>query len=307
MQAYIRKRLLISIPVILGVSTLVFSMMHLVPGDPVEMMLSEAGATRHSVERLRAQLGLDDPLHVQYGRFLFNALRGDLGRSIFNDRPVLDLILEQLPSTVQLAIAAMGIAILAGFILGILAALRANTWVDYVSMVLALIGVSMPSFWLGLLMIFLFSLRLGWLPATGQGGVQRLIMPASVLGFGVAATIARLVRSSMLEVLNQEYIITARAKGLTEWAVIYGHALRNALIPALTMIGLQFGQLLGGAVIVETVFARQGIGRLAIDAILWKDFPLVQGTVLFTAGIYVLVNLLVDICYAIVDPRIHYE
>jgi ABC-type dipeptide/oligopeptide/nickel transport system permease component len=307
MSSYIRARLLIAIPVLWGVSTLVFSMMHLVPGDPVELMLSESGASTQNIARLRHQLGLDDPLYVQYGRFLFNALRGDLGFSIFNSRPVLDMILEQLPSTVQLSVAAMSIAIIVGFVLGILAAVRANTWVDYVSMVLALVGVSMPSFWLGLLMIFLFSLRLGWLPVTGQGGVQRLIMPASVLGFGVAATIARLVRSSMLEVLYQDYVVTARAKGLTEWAVIYGHALRNALIPVMTMIGLQFGRLLGGAVIVETVFARQGIGRLALEAVMWKDFPLVQGTVLFIAAIYVLVNLLVDICYAIVDPRIHYE
>jgi ABC-type dipeptide/oligopeptide/nickel transport system permease component len=307
MSNYIRMRLLIAIPVLWGVSTLVFSMMHLVPGDPVELMLSESGASTQNIARLRHQLGLDDPLYVQYGRFLFNALRGDLGFSIFNNRPVLDMILEQLPSTVQLAVAAMSIATIVGFVLGILAAVRANTWVDYVSMVLALVGVSMPSFWLGLLAIFLFSLRLGWLPATGQGGVQRLILPASVLGFGVAATIARLVRSSMVEVLYQDYIVTARAKGLAERAVIYGHALRNALIPVVTMMGLQFGRLLGGAVIVETVFARQGIGRLALEAVMWKDFPLVQGTVLFTAAIYVLVNLLVDICYAIVDPRIHYE
>jgi len=306
MVTYVRRRLLIAIPVIIGVATMVFSMMHLLPGDPVEYMLSASGASDAAIQRLRNQLGLEDPIYVQYARFITGLMRGDLGESIFANRSVLRMILEQLPSTVQLTVTAMGVAILLGVIFGSIAAVREHTWVDHTTMALALGGVSMPDFWLGLLMIYLFSLRLGWLPATGQGGWQRLVMPAAVLGFAAGGLIARLVRSSMVEVLRQEYIVTARSKGLTDWVVIYRHAFRNALIPVVTIVGLQFGRLLGGAVIVETVFARQGIGRLAINAILWKDFPLVQGTVLFTATIYVLLNLIVDISYAVIDPRIHY-
>lgn len=307
MLRFIWSRLLITIPVLWGVSTLVFAMLHLTPGDPVELMLSQSGATRATVEQLRSQLGLNDPLPVQYVRFLGNALHGDLGNSIMNDEPVTRLILTQLPSTVELAFAGMAIGILLGCLLGIVAALRPNSWSDYGSMIVAMIGVSVPSFWLGLLLIFFFALRLGWFPATGQGGLDRLVLPATVLGLGVAGMIARLVRSSMLEVLRQEYVTTARAKGLFEWHVVLRHAFRNAMIPTVTMVGLQFGQLLSGAVIVETVFARQGIGRLAVDAILRKDFPLVQGTVLFIAVLYLLSNLFTDICYGYLDPRIHYQ
>ncbi|CAG1021986.1 Glutathione transport system permease protein GsiC [Methylococcales bacterium] len=307
MLHYFRSRLLIAIPVLWGVSTLVFAMLHLTPGDPVELMLSQSGATRKTVEQMRTQLGLDDPLPIQYVRFLGNALRGDLGDSIINDQSVVKLILAQLPSTLELAVAGMAIGILLGGILGIVAALRPNTLSDYGSMIIAMVGVSVPSFWLGLLFIFFFALRLGWFPATGQGGWERLVMPATVLGLGVAGMIARLVRSSMLEVLRQEYITTARAKGLFELRVVLRHALKNALIPTVTMVGLQFGQLLSGAVIVETVFARQGVGRLAVDAILRKDFPLVQGTVLFIAVIYVVSNLFTDICYGYLDPRIRFQ
>jgi peptide/nickel transport system permease protein len=304
---FIGKRLLASIPVLWGVTTLVFLAVHLLPGDPAEMMLAESGGSAESIAYLRDQLGLDDPLYVQYGRFLLNTLRGDLGRSIFTNRPVLQTILEQLPSTIELALAAMLVAIILGTGLGILAALNHNSWLDNVCMAIAVAGVSVPIFWSGLLLILLFASTLRWLPATGQGSLKHLFMPAVVLGFASSGTIARLVRSSLLEVLYREYITTARAKGLSERLILTHHALKNALIPVITVVGLQFGFLLGGAVVTETVFSRQGIGRLIVDAILWKDFPLVQGGVLLAAVTYTLVNLLVDISYAFADPRIRHD
>lgn len=282
-------------------------MMHLVPGDPAKMMLGELAVDKSAVENLRRQLGLDDPIMVQYGRFLGGAVRGDLGWSILENQPVSRMIRQVLPSTIELTLAGLGIAILIGGILGVTAAVHQNTWVDNASMVVALWGVSMPSFWMGLLLIFLFSLKLGWLPATGQGGVLRLIMPALTLGYVAAAVIARLVRSSMLEVLRQDYVRTARAKGLGERLVVYRHALRNALIPVVTVIGLQFGALLGGTVVIETVFSRPGIGRLAVSSILSKDFQVTQGTVLLSAVFYTLVNIVVDVSYAVLDPRIRYD
>jgi len=304
---FIGKRLLASIPVLWGVTTLVFLALHLLPGDPAELMLAESGGSAESIAYLRDQLGLDDPLYVQYGRFLLNTLRGNLGRSIFTNRPVLQTILEQLPSTIDLALAAMLMAIVLGTGLGILAALNHNSWLDNVCMAIAVAGVSVPIFWSGLLLILLFASTLHWLPATGQGGLKHLLMPAVVLGFASSGTIARLVRSSLLEVLHKEYIITARAKGLSERLILTHHTLKNALIPVITVVGLQFGFLLGGAVVTETVFSRQGIGRLIVDAILWKDFPLVQGGVLLAAVTYTLVNLLVDISYAFADPRIRHD
>lgn len=307
MLQYIGKRLLTSIPVLWGVTTLVFLTMHLLPGDPAELMLAESGGSSQSIARLRQQLGLDDPLYVQYGRFLANALRGDLGRSIFTNRAVTQTILEQLPHTVQLAGAAMTVAIIMGTALGIAAALNRNTWVDSLCVTIAVAGASMPIFWSGLLLILLFSSLLHWLPATGQGSLKHLIMPAIVLGLASSGSIARLVRSTMLEVVGQEYITTARSKGLSERLVMLRHAFKNALIPVITVMGLQFGYLLGGTVVTETVFSRQGLGRLVVDAILWKDFPIVQGAVLLAAAVYTLVNLLVDISYALVDPRIRYD
>jgi peptide/nickel transport system permease protein len=307
MLQFVGKRLLASIPVLWGVTTLVFLAIHLLPGDPAELMLAESGGSAESIAYLRTQLGLDDPLYVQYGRFLLNTLRGDLGRSIFTNRPVLQTILEQLPSTIELALAAMLVAIALGTGLGILAALNHNSWLDNACMTLAVTGVSVPIFWSGLLLILLFSSTLHWLPATGQGGLRHLLMPAVVLGFASSGTIARLVRSSLLEVLYKEYITTARAKGLSERLILTRHALKNALIPVITVVGLQFGFLLGGAVVTETVFSRQGIGRLIVDAILWKDVPLVQGGVLLAAVTYTLVNLLVDISYAFTDPRIRHN
>jgi len=296
-----------ALPVLLGISIAVFLMMHLVPGDPAKMMLGELAVDEEVVANFRHQLGLDDPVPVQYWRFLRNALRGDLGRSILENQPVARMIWQVLPSTVELTLAGMGVAVLLGGLLGVTAAVRHHTWVDNGSMLLALWGVSMPSFWMGLLLIFLFSLKLGWLPATGQGGWVRLVMPAFTLGYVAAAVIARLVRSSMLEVLRQDYVRTARAKGLAERLVVYRHALRNALIPVVTVMGLQFGALLGGTVVIETVFSRPGIGRLAVTSILSKDFQVTQGTVLMSAVFYTLVNIIVDVSYAALDPRIRYD
>lgn len=307
MSQYLVRRALAAVPVLLGISVAVFLMMHMVPGDPAKMMLGELAVQKEAVDNMRHQLGLDDPIPVQYWRFLRGAVRGDLGRSILENQPVARMIWQVLPSTIELTLAGLGIAIVLGFILGVTAAVRQNSWVDNASMVMALWGVSMPSFWMGLLLIFLFSLKLGWLPATGQGGIERLLMPAFTLGYLASAVIARLVRSSMLEVLRQDYVRTARAKGLQDRLVVYRHALRNALIPVVTVLGLQFGALLGGAVVVETVFSRPGIGRLAVTSILSKDFQVTQGTVLMSAVFYTLVNIAVDFSYALLDPRIRYD
>ena len=291
-------------PVLFGVTLAVFSMLFLVPGDPVKMMLAEFVTSPDQIAEMRAQLHLDEPLPQQYGRFVVNALRGDLGTSIRSRRPVATEIAENVASTAQLALASMAIAVAIGVPLGLLAALFRNTWLDVGSMVVALLGVSMPSFWLGLLLIFVFSLHLAWFPATGGGDLLHLVLPSLTLGTIASAIIARLTRSSMLEVLGQDYVRTARAKGLAWWGVVVRHALKNALIPIITIFGLQFGNLLAGAVIVETVFSRPGLGRLIVGGILAKDFPLVQGTVLFVAASYVMINVLVDFAYAFVDPRI---
>lgn len=307
MAQYIGKRLLSTVPVLWGVATLVFLAIHLVPGDPAEVILAQSGGSSEALEQLRARLGLDAPLLVQYARFLSNTLRGDLGRSLFTNRPVVQTIGEQLPHTVQLALAAMAVAIVVGGALGSAAAIKRGSWLDNLCMTLAVVGVSTPVFWSALLLILLFTTTLHWLPATGQGSLRHLIMPALVLGLASSGTIARLVRSSLLEVLSQEYITVARSKGLSERTLLLRHALRNALIPTITVIGLQFSFLLGGAVVTETVFSRQGMGRLIVDAILWKDFPVIQGVVLLSAVLYTLVNLAVDISYAFLDPRIRYE
>lgn len=306
MLTYLRWRLLRAIPVLLGVSVLVFSMLYFVPGDPVRLMLGESATSAEAIAQLRQQLGLNDPPYVQYWRFVSRAVRGDLGTSISTHQPVTQMIFAVLPSTIQLTVAAMAVAIITGVCFGVLAAVKQQTWVDNVSILLASLGVSMPIFWLGLVLIYVFSIRFGWVPVTGQGGIKRLVLPAIALGLGAAGIIARLVRSSLLEILRQEYMQTARAKGLRERTVVVHHGLRNALIPVVTIVGLQFGALLGGTVITETVFSRQGIGRLAVNAILMKDYPVVQGTVMLTAVIYVVVNLLVDLSYALLDPRIRY-
>jgi peptide/nickel transport system permease protein len=303
---YIAARLLVTIPVVFGVTLAVFSMLYLIPGDPVKIMLSEFETNPAQIARMRAQLHLNEPFAEQYGRFVWNAVHGDLGESIRDRRPVATEIRELFPSTAVLAVTALAFSIALGMPLGILAAVRQNSWADVGAMMAARIGVAMPSFWLGLLLIFVFSLELGLLPATGGGGIDHLVMPAFALGAGAAAITAALTRSSMLEVLRMEFMTTARAKGLGGASVILKHGLANALIPVITIFGLQAGQLLAGTVIIETVFGRPGIGQLLVNAILNKDFPLVQGVVLFVAVVYVLINLAVDVAYAGLDPRIRY-
>jgi len=309
--AFVAKRLVESIPVLLLASLLVFSILHLIPGDPIDAMLGAAAAGVGSPEQraeleaqVRADLGLDDPLAVQYVRWLGDALRGDLGQSYLRHQSVSRLILDRLPSTLELAGAAMLLSVVLGIGLGVLAALRRNTPIDHAVMLISLGGVSMPSFAFAILMILLFSVTLGLVPATGSGGFDRLILPALVLGYEGTGLIARLTRASLLEVLGLEYIRTARAKGLRARTIIGRHALRNALVPIVTIVGLQIGRLLAGSVIVETVFARQGIGQLAIEAILTKDYPVVQGVILLTATGYVLANLLVDVSYGYLNPKI---
>jgi ABC-type dipeptide/oligopeptide/nickel transport system permease component len=307
MLHYLGQRLIRAIPVLWGVATLVFLIMRLVPGDPAALMLSEGGASAEAIAALRADMGLDDPLPVQYLRYLWSLARGDLGDSLFTHRPVAAVIAEQLPGTIELAVAAMVLATSLGAMLGVVAAIRPGTWLDGLLMAVSVTGVSVPIFWSALLLIWLLSLQLNWLPATGQGRPAHLVMPALVLGFASAGAIARLVRASMLEVLNQDYITTARAKGLRAHTVHLRHALRNALIPVITVIGLQFSFLMGGTVVTETVFSRPGIGRLMVNAILWKDLPVVQGVVLLAALVYTLANLGVDVAYAYFDPRIRYD
>ncbi len=314
MLQYIRTRLLLTIPVLFGVSFLTFSILHLIPGDPVRVLLGDMGGgaaagdtSEEAYQNLRRELGFDDPFLVQYGRYVSDALRGDFGRSFQTNRPVRDSITEVLPYTLQLTVVGLGFAILFGGILGVLAALNRNTWIDSLTMVFSLFGLAMPSFWLGFILIQIFALRWTILPSTGTEGIKSLILPALTLGLVASGTVARLVRSTMLEVMQQEYVTTARAKGLGERVVILRHALRNALIPVVTIVGLQFGGLLSGAVIIETVFARRGLGRLAAEAVLRRDFPMVQGTILVAAIGYVIVNLLVDLSYAWLDPRIKYR
>lgn len=306
MLGFIVRRLLLAVPVIWGVSLIVFFIIHLLPGDPVLVMLRAANPTPAQVAELRAQLHLDDPLHVQYLTYVSRALRGNLGESVFTKRAVASEIGDQLPSTIELATAAILISTTAGVALGTISAAKAGTRTATLVSIGSLLGVSMPNFWLGLLLIFFFSLQLGWLPATGQGGLGRLIMPALTLGLSFMAVTTRLVRSSLIEILQYDYVRTARAKGLVERVVLLRHALRNAMIPVLTVVGVQFGNLLAGTIVVETVFSRQGIGRLAVNAILDRDFPVVQGVVLISAIGYSLINLVVDLSYALLDPRVRY-
>jgi peptide/nickel transport system permease protein len=303
MARYIASRLGSMIPVLVIISILVFMMLRLIPGDPVRVMLAESGASAERVEAVRQQLGLNDPLPVQYRRFAQQLLTGEV-RSIRTQRPAVQQYFTLFPETLKLALTALVLAAVLGITLGVLAALRQHSWLDTFAMLLSFVGVSVPSFWLSLVLIFVFAQKLAWLPATGGGDFKHLILPAVVLAVQQTALIARLVRAYMVETLQEDYVKTARAKGLRERSVILDHALRNAFIPVLTLLGLNFGYLLSGAVIVETVFARPGTGRLIIDGILSKDFPVVQTAVLLTATIYLLVNLLTDVSYALIDPRI---
>ena len=316
MSRFLVRRLLLLAPVLMGVSVIVFLVLHLAPGDPAEIMLGSQ-ATQEDRLRLRADLGLDDPLHVQYGRWLGHVARGDLGRSLWMRRPVLGEVLVRLKATLILTGTALVLSSIGGVALGILSATRPNSWLDRTSAVASLFGASMPVFWLGIVLMVIFSLTLGWLPASGMyapygGGdvedlLRHLVLPALTLAAASVTIVARLTRSAMLEVLGQDYIRTARAKGLVERRIVVRHALKNALVPIVTVIGVQAGYLLGGAVLTETVFAWPGVGTLMVQGILARDIPLVQGCVLVVALTFVLVNLFVDLLYAWLDPRIRYE
>jgi peptide/nickel transport system permease protein len=307
MTRYILRRLVQAVPVLFGITLLTFLMVHLTPGDPVLIFAMGKPLSQEREEQIREQYGLNKPLWVQYRDYVGGLLRGDLGQGLHDRRPVTDTIREAIWPTVQLTLSGLAVALALGVSLGILAAVFHNSWIDTSAMVVALLGVSTPVFYLGLLLLFAFSFRIHIFPATGAGGWQNLMLPALTVGFASAAYIARLVRSSMLEVLRQDYVVTARAKGVHERVVVSSHALKNALIPVVTYFGIQLAGLLTGAVVTEQVFSRPGLGRVAITAIGNRDFPLIQGTVLVTAVIYVLVSLLVDLSYAVIDPRIRYE
>ncbi len=308
MLAYVAKRLLGLIPVLFGVVLLVFAMLWLAPGDPVLALLGEGaqGISAAQVEELRRAYGLDRSFPEQFLSYLGDVLRLDLGTSLRSSQSVTDEVLSRLPATLALAGSAMAIAVLVGGAFGVLAAVYKGTWVDSAAIVVALLGVSVPVFWSGLVLMLVFALRLGWLPASGFGTWRHLVMPAAAVGFSSAAFIARVTRASLIEALRQDYVRTARAKGLPEGRVRLKHALKNALLPVVTVVGLQFGGLLGGAVLTETVFAWPGVGRLLVDAIRSRDLPLVQGAVLFVAVMFILVNLLVDLSYAALNPKVRY-
>lgn len=303
MIRYISRRLLYLIPTVFGVVTLVFFFIHLIPGDPVEVMLGETAETADK-EALRDNLGLNDPLPTQYGNFLGGLVRGNLGDSFFYRKPVREVLLERVGPTVELSLAAMLVALLIAIPIGVMAAVKQYGAFDNISMLAALVGVSMPNFWLGPLLIWLFSLHIEWFPVGGREGLSSLVLPAITLGTALAAILSRMTRASVLEILNEDFVRTARAKGLPERTVLFKHVLRNALIPVVTIAGLQLGALLSGAIITENVFAWPGLGTLFIDALQCRDYPVVQGCVLFFSLGYVVVNLLVDLVYAVVDPRI---
>ena len=316
MRSYLARRLLLLVPVLVGVSVVVFLVLHLSPGDPAEIMLGSQ-ATQEDLARLRRELGLTEPLHVQYLHWVAHVARGDLGRSLWMKRPVLDEVLNRYKATLVLTASGLLLSTLGGLALGVASAVRPHSFLDRASAVTSLFGASMPVFWLGIVLMVVFSLWLGWLPASGmwapygEGGLRdllaHLVLPAVTLAAASLTIIARLTRSAMLEILSQDYIRTARAKGLVEQRVVFRHGLKNALIPIVTVVGVQAGYLLGGAVLTETVFAWPGVGLLMVQGILARDFPLVQGCVLVIALTFVLINLAVDLLYAWLDPRIQYE
>ena len=306
MISYTIRRLAQVVLVMWAVSLLVFAMLLIAPGDPASTLAGE-DATQEDIEAIEVKFGLDKPVHIRYGIWLGRVLQGDLGRSIVTRRPVSEEIISRLPLTAELAAAALIIAIAGGMFVGIISAVYQYSIVDHAAMIISLLGVSTPSFWLGLMLIFFFSVRLRWFPIGGGGSLAALVLPAFSLGVSSAANIARMTRSSLLEVIRQDYVRTARAKGLNERTVLMRHTLKNAMIPIVTVIGLRFGYLLGGAVITETVFARPGLGRLLVDGIRARDFPAVQGTIMLLSASFVIINLLVDLTYAQLDPRIHYE
>ncbi|MBS3737126.1 ABC transporter permease [Candidatus Bipolaricaulota bacterium] len=312
MLTYIVRRLFILVVVVLAVTIIAFSMVHLIPGNPAQIMAG-INASPEDVKMMSKKLGLNKPLYIQYIDYMNGLLHGDFGTSIRTGRSVAHQLLTRYPATFELAVVSIFIALSVSIIGGVTAATHHNTFIDNLTMLGALFGVSMPSFWRGLMLMFLFSLLLGWLPVSGRGDpytlewLRHLILPSVALGVGSAAYLVRLVRSNMLEILNEEYIKTARSKGLRETFVIYRHALKNAFIPIVTMAGMQFGYLLGGTVVIETVFAWPGLGRLMINSIFARDFPSIQGAVLMLAVSFALVNLIVDLTYAFLDPRIRYS
>jgi peptide/nickel transport system permease protein len=303
MLRYLLRRLLLTIPVLLGVATLVFSLIHLVPGDPAQSMLGDS-APAEDVAKLRQSLGLDRPLLVQYRDFLGGIVRGDLGNSFRYGTPVTREIGSRLVRTIQLALAAMAVAIVVALPLGIIAAVWRGSAIDHAAMTISLVGISMPNFWLGPLLAILFAVVLGWLPVAGTGSLAHLVLPAVTLGAALAAILARMTRASVIEELRELYVVAARARGVSRSRAVVHHAFRNSLIPIVTIIGLQFGAVLTGTIITETIFAWPGVGRLLIQAINFRDYPLVQGCILFISFTYVMMNLLTDLTYGILDPRI---
>jgi ABC-type dipeptide/oligopeptide/nickel transport system permease component len=305
MRAYLLRRIWQAALTLVGVSILVFVILRVIPGDPAKMLLPE-GAPQSAVDELNRHLGLREPIWIQYGLFLRSVARGDFGQSFQYRSPALQVVLERLPATVQLTLSAMVLTVLGGVSIGIVTAVRQGTGYDYAGTVLAVLGQSLPNFWLGIMLILLFGVTLRWLPTSGFQGWSYLVLPSLTLAAFPTALVARLTRSSLLEILGQEYIRTGRAKGLAERAVILRHALRNATIPLLTVLGLQIGTLLGGAVITESIFAWPGMGKLVVDAIFFRDFPVVQTILILSATIFVVINLLVDVLYTVLDPRIRY-
>ncbi|MBB6448495.1 peptide/nickel transport system permease protein [Geomicrobium halophilum] len=303
MYIFIIRRFLQLIPVIIGVTLVAFLIIQLIPGDAAQVMAGEA-ASEEQLEQMRENLGLNEPLYVQYGTFLADLVRLDLGQSVRTDQPVMELVAPRFWITLELAFWGLVVAVVVGLLGGILAATKQNSYRDLGTMMFAVIGLSMPNFWLGLMLMYLFSIELGWLPTSGWGDWQQIFLPAITMGTAGAAIIARMTRSAMLEVLGEDYVRTARAKGVKERLVIYKHALRNALIPVVTVIGLQFGYFLSGAVLTESVFSINGLGRLVVDAISQRDFPVVQGTVIVLALTFVLTNFIVDILYRVLNKRI---
>ncbi|MEB5479260.1 ABC transporter permease [Shouchella clausii] len=304
MARIIAERLVTSLFVIFGSTILVFTILYVLPGDPVDSIIDPSVATPEMVENLRKELGIDQPYHVRLIHYFSDLFRGDFGQSLVNSTPVLPQIIEQFPKTLALTIVSSCISIIVGITLGVLSAVHRNKTIDVLARMIGLFGISMPTFWTGILLILIFSVALGWLPSLGSDGWQTLILPSFTLGIIGAGFIIRMVRNSMLEVISENFITTLRAKGLTERAIMYRHALKNALIPALTMMGMMIGDMLAGTVIIETVFSRQGIGRLIADAIMASDLPVVQGVIFFTAILYILINLIVDLSYSAIDPRV---
>jgi len=308
MLKYILRRCLMLVPVVLGVTLIIFVIMKLTPGDPILNVYGiQPTGDQSYIAELRDKLGLDDPIYVQYSKFLWRLIQGDLGRSIASNKPVLSLISEALPNTLVLILSAVAIAALMGIPIGVISAVRQGTRIDHTIRIASIFAVSMPDFWLALVLMLVFSYHLGLTPIAGHGTIQHLILPSSTLGIGMSGVIVRLTRSNLLEIMRQDFITAAYARGLSRTKVIWRHALRNALIPIVTVLGLQLGFLIAGAFFVEWIFGWPGIGRLTVQAITQRDYPVVLGTLLVTSSAYVLINLIVDIIYAYIDPRVQYE